>query len=179
MSPRLILVMALAAGAAACGPRSGGEPADSVARRHLRAMLQNPGKSIAIRSRAACDTWTVAVEVSDGTNVEGKLKRASGPETLEPVERQFAIDELRASVSRIYRHPGGRSVSDGVGASLCVIEEAELTELDDTCIRIAKDDWVEVWCKDTGSCNALASRKVGEGDLPLPSEADRPNCFDE
>ena len=178
MSPRLLLVIALAAGAAACGPRGAGEPADSVARRHLRAMLQSPSKQVFVRSRETCDTWTVAVEVSDGTSLEGKLTRATGPETLDPVERQFAIDELRTSVSRIWRDPGGRSVSNGVGASLCVIEEAELVELDDKCIRFAKDTWTEVWCKDSASCTGLATRKEDKN-LPLPSENDRPNCFDE
>ena len=179
MSPRLLLVIALSAGAVSCGPRSAGEPADSVARRHLRGMLQAPSKSVVIRSRTSCDAWTVAVDVSDGTSLEGKLTLAAGTERLEPVERQFAIDELRASVSRIQRDPGGRSVSGGVGASLCVVEEAELHEIGDTCIRVGKDEWVEVWCKDAASCNALAQKTTKEGEPSLPSDVDRPNCFDE
>ncbi|HUS65215.1 MAG TPA: hypothetical protein VMZ28_11760 [Kofleriaceae bacterium] len=179
MSPRLLLVIALSAGAMSCGPRSAGEPADSVARRRLRAMLQAPSKSVVIRSRTACDAWTVAIDVSDGTSLEGKLTLAGGAERLEPVERQFAIDELRTSVSRIQRNPGGRSVSGGVGASLCVVEEAEVLEVDDKCLRVAKDEWIEVWCTDAGSCNALAQKTTKEGEPPLPSDVDRPNCFDE
>lgn len=179
MSPRPLILIALCAAAMSCGPRGAPESADSRARRLLRAMLQAESKSVAIRSRDACNTWTVEVEVSDGRTLEGKLTRASGPETADPVRRQFAIDDLRTSVSKITIDPGGRSVSGGVGASLCVIEEAELVALESGCLRFAKDDWVEVWCGDAKACNALGSKPPEKGDLPLPGLNDRPNCFDE
>jgi hypothetical protein len=181
MTPRSIIVMiALLASAASCGPRGAGEPADSLARRRLRAMLQVKTKSIAIRSRATCDTWKVDIDVNDGEVIEGKLTRTTGPETLEPVQRQVAIDESRMSVSSITRNPGGRSVSNGVGASLCVIEAADLVELESGgCVRVAKDTWSEVWCADTAACTALATRKSSKGEVPMPDVTDRPSCFDD
>ena len=179
MSPRPFIVIALTASAASCGPVTPGESADSVARRHLRAMLQGKSQTIAIRTRSSCSSWKVDIEVSDGMDVEGKLTLAGDPDTLEPVQRQFAVDDERTSVSRIQRDPGGRGTSDGVGASLCVVEEADLVDLGGGCIRLSKDEWLEVWCPDTASCEALATAKVDKDAPVLPSDSDRPNCFDE